>query len=41
MYPLVADGTANGLFIPNRASMLCGYSPYARQCQAEYGGAID
>ena len=41
MYPLVAEGIANGLFIPNRASTLCGYCPYARECEAEYGGAID
>jgi hypothetical protein len=27
MYPLVAEGIANGLFIPNRASTLCGYCP--------------
>jgi RecB family exonuclease len=41
MYPLVAEGIANGLFIPNRASTLCGYCPYARECEWEYGGAID
>jgi CRISPR/Cas system-associated exonuclease Cas4 (RecB family) len=41
MYPLVAEGIANGLFIPNRASTLCGYCPYARECETEYGGAID
>ena len=41
MYPLVAEGIENGLFIPNRASTLCGYCPYARECEAEYGGAID
>jgi RecB family exonuclease len=41
MYPLVAEGIANGLFIPNRASTLCGYCPDARECEAEYGGPID
>jgi CRISPR/Cas system-associated exonuclease Cas4 (RecB family) len=41
MYPLVAEGIANGLFIPNRARTLCGYCGYARECEAEYGGAID
>ena len=41
MYPLVAEGISNGLFIPNRASTLCGYCPYARECEAEYGGVID
>jgi hypothetical protein len=38
MYPLVAEGIVNGLFIPNRASTLCSYCPYTRQCEAEYGG---
>jgi CRISPR/Cas system-associated exonuclease Cas4 (RecB family) len=41
MYPLVAEGIANGLFIPNRASTLCSYCPYRSECEAEYGGAID
>jgi CRISPR/Cas system-associated exonuclease Cas4 (RecB family) len=41
MYPLVAEGIANGLFLPNRASTLCPYCPYARACEAEYGGVID
>jgi RecB family exonuclease len=41
MYPLVAEGIANGLFIPNRAGTLCGYCPYARECETEYGGVID
>jgi CRISPR/Cas system-associated exonuclease Cas4 (RecB family) len=40
IHPLVAEGIANGLFIPNRASMLCGYCPYTRACEAEYGGLI-
>ena len=30
MYPLVAEGLANGLFMPNRAGTLCGYCLYAR-----------
>jgi hypothetical protein len=41
MYPLVAEGISNGLFLPNRASTLCGCCPYARECEAEYGGVID
>jgi RecB family exonuclease len=41
MYPLVAEGIANGLFLPNRASTLCSYCPYRSECEAEYGGAID
>jgi hypothetical protein len=40
MYPLVAEGIANGLFLPNRASTLCSVCPYARQCEAEYGGTV-
>jgi len=39
MYPLVAEGIANGLFIPNRASTLCGYCPYKAECASEYGGS--
>jgi RecB family exonuclease len=41
MYPLVAEGIDNGLFIPNRASTLCGYCPYGRECETDYGGAVD
>jgi hypothetical protein len=40
MYPLVAEGIANGLFLPNRASTLCSWCPYVPQCEAEYGGVI-
>jgi CRISPR/Cas system-associated exonuclease Cas4 (RecB family) len=41
MYPLVAEGIASGLFIPNRASTLCGYCAYKTECAEEFGGAID
>jgi RecB family exonuclease len=41
MYPLVAEGIASGLFIPNRASTLCGYCPYKAECAEEFGGAIE
>jgi hypothetical protein len=41
MYPLVAEGIANGLFIPKPASTLCSCCPYACEWEAEYGGAID
>jgi hypothetical protein len=41
LYPLVGEGIANGLFIPNRASTLCSYRPYRSECEAEYDGAID
>ena len=41
MYPLVAEGIENGLFLPNRASTLCSYCPYRRACEAEYGGTVE
>ena len=41
LYPLVAEGIANGLFIPNRASTLCSSCPYRRECVREYGGELD
>ena len=41
MYPLVAEGISNGLFLPNRASTLCGWCPYQRACEAEYGGTVE
>jgi CRISPR/Cas system-associated exonuclease Cas4 (RecB family) len=41
IYPLVAEGINNGLFIPNRASTLCSYCPYKAECAKEFGGAID
>jgi RecB family exonuclease len=41
MYPLVAEGISNGLFLPNRASTLCGYCAYRNACEAEYGGTVE
>jgi hypothetical protein len=41
MYPLVAEGIANGLFVPNRASTLCSWFPYKQECAEEFGGAIE
>jgi hypothetical protein len=41
MYPLVAEGIANGLFIPNRASTLCSYCQYKTECGQEYGGSAE
>jgi hypothetical protein len=41
MHPLVAEGIENGLFLPNRASTLCSWCPYARACEAEYGGTVE
>jgi len=40
MYPLVAEGIANGLFLPNRASTLCSYCPYQKACETEFGGTV-
>jgi CRISPR/Cas system-associated exonuclease Cas4 (RecB family) len=43
IYPLVAEGIAGGLYLPNRGSSTCSrrYCPYARECEAEYGGAVE
>jgi len=41
VYPLVAEGINNGLFIPNRASTLCSYFPYKAECDAEFGGVVE
>lgn len=43
LYPLVAEGIAGGLFLPNRASTLCSrrYCAFADECEAEFGGQVD
>ena len=43
IYPLVAEGIAGGLFLPNRGSQLCSkrYCGYWKECQTEYGGEIE
>jgi hypothetical protein len=41
MYPLAAEGIDNGLFLPNRASMFCGYCPYQLHCEEEFGGVVE
>jgi RecB family exonuclease len=41
MYPLAAEGIATGLFLPNRASMLCDYCAYREQCESEYGRTFE
>lgn len=41
MYPLVAEGIENGLYMPNRASTLCGWCPFRTECAAEYGGTFE
>jgi hypothetical protein len=42
LYPLVRDGTASGLFFPNRQSLMCSRRNCAfwRQCQREFGGTV-
>ena len=42
MYPLVAEGIAGGLYLPNRASTLCSKRncPYWKECQIEFGGEV-
>jgi hypothetical protein len=41
IYPLVAEGINNGLFIPNGASTLYSYCPYKAECAEEFGGVVD
>ena len=43
IYPLVAEGIAGGLFVPNRASTLCSkrYCAYADVCCKEFGGSVE
>jgi hypothetical protein len=42
LYPLVREGTASGLFFPNRQSLMCSRRNCAfwRQCQREFGGTV-
>jgi hypothetical protein len=42
LYPLVAEGIAGGLYLPNRASMTCSrrHCSYWRECQQEFGGEV-
>ena len=40
MYPMIVDAINGGLFMPNRASTFCGKCPYARECEAEFGGQV-
>lgn len=41
MYPLIVEGITNGLFMPDRSSLLCGYCAYRQVCVAEYGGTFE
>lgn len=43
MYPLVKEGIANGLFMPNRSSNLCSkrYCNFWAECEREFGGMVE
>jgi len=42
IYPLVAEGIASGLFLPNRNASACSrrYCAFAHACEREFGGRI-
>ena len=42
IYPLVAEGIAGGLFLPNRNSTTCSrrYCAFADACEREFGGTV-
>jgi RecB family exonuclease len=42
VYPLVAEGIASGLYLPNRNSNVCNrrYCAFADACEREFGGAV-
>jgi RecB family exonuclease len=42
VYPLVAEGIAGGLYLPNRSSNVCSrrYCAFADKCEREFGGTI-
>ena len=43
LYPMVAEGIAGGLFLPNRNSTTCSrrYCAFADACEREYGGVVE
>jgi RecB family exonuclease len=43
IYPLVAEGIAGGLYLPNRNSSVCNrrYCPFADACEREFGGCVE
>jgi RecB family exonuclease len=43
MYPLVAEGIAGGLYLPNRSSSVCSrrYCSFADACELEFGGVVE
>jgi hypothetical protein len=42
VYPLVAEGIAGGLYLPNRNSNMCNrrYCAFVDACEREFGGTI-
>jgi CRISPR/Cas system-associated exonuclease Cas4 (RecB family) len=42
IYPLVAEGIAGGLYLPNRNSSVCSrrYCAFADACEREFGGTV-
>jgi hypothetical protein len=43
VYPLVAEGIAGGLYLPNRSSSACSrrYCSFADACERESGGTVE
>jgi putative RecB family exonuclease len=43
VYPLVAEGIAGGLYLPNRSSSVCSrrYCSFADACEREFGGSVE
>jgi CRISPR/Cas system-associated exonuclease Cas4 (RecB family) len=43
IYPLVAEGIAGGLYVPNRNSTMCSrrYCAFADVCEREFGGCVE
>ena len=42
VYPLVAEGIASGLYLPNRGSSVCSrrYCAFADACEREFGETV-
>ena len=42
VYPLVAEGIAGGLYLPNRGATTCSrrYCAFADACEREFGGQV-
>jgi hypothetical protein len=41
-YPLIAEGIAGALYLPNRGSSVCSrrYCAFADACEREFGGTV-